>query len=76
MEFVNASCEICNTNFSIAGHVAVKPIAECAPSENSKNSFSSPQQFIPQSQTINNASNSFELSVKPYSINVIRLHAQ
>jgi alpha-L-arabinofuranosidase len=80
LKFVNASGEICNTNFSISGQVVVKPNAEWitlfSPSTNDENSFTTPQQFIPRSQPINNASDSFELSVKPYSVNVIRLHTQ
>jgi alpha-L-arabinofuranosidase len=80
LKFVNASGEICNTNFSISGDLGIKPNAEwiilCAPSANDENSFTTPEQFIPRSQPINNASDSFELSVKPYSVNVIRLHTQ
>ena len=77
---VNASADTYQTSISLTGVTNLQPMAELislkAVSPNAENSFTEPTKYIPQTQTVNGVKPFFEISFKPYSINVLRLHTK
>ncbi len=77
---VNASGTPYQTSISIEGVKELQSTGQLlslyAPSPNVENSFTAPIKYIPKEQQLANISPYFELNFKPYSINVLRLHAR
>ncbi|MEO5891334.1 MAG: alpha-L-arabinofuranosidase C-terminal domain-containing protein [Ferruginibacter sp.] len=80
VKVVNASSQPYLSSISINGLTAVNQTADLstlsAGSLYAENSFHTPTRYIPQYQRINNISTDFEMSFKPYSINVLRIHTK
>ena len=76
---VNAGAEAYTIKLTLDNAPAVQPQANlitlAAPRGEAENSFAQPKQYVPVSNTVTGISNSFELTFKPYSINVLRLHS-
>lgn len=77
---VNASASPYQTNISLTGVNVLQPMGELvslrASSAEAENSFEEPTKYIPQTQTVGGIKSLFEISFKPYSINVLRLHTK
>ncbi|WP_301929663.1 alpha-L-arabinofuranosidase C-terminal domain-containing protein [Ferruginibacter sp.] len=77
---VNASANPYQTSISLTGVTALQSIGELislrADSPEAENSFAEPTKYIPQTQTVGGITSFFEISFKPYSINVLRLHTK
>ena len=77
---VNASGNPYLTSISLNGIATLQPIADLislqAASPDAENSFAEPIKYIPQTQTVSVVKPFFQISFKPYSINVLRLHTK
>jgi alpha-N-arabinofuranosidase len=77
---VNASGYPCQTSISLTGTSSIQPTADLitlqADSPDAENSFKEPEKYIPHTQKIGGVKSSFEISFKPYSINVLRIHTR
>ena len=77
---VNASAVPYQTSISLNGVSNLQPMVDLislkAASPDAENSFAEPTKYIPQTQTVNGVKPFFEISFKPYSINVLRLHTK
>jgi alpha-L-arabinofuranosidase len=49
-------------------------IALAAPNGEAENSFTQPRKYVPVTSTITGVNNSFAITFKPYSINIVRVH--
>lgn len=80
IKVVNASSDIYATTFHLKGISAVQPLALLtslhSDSLQAENSFDTPQKYIPHSQEIKGIKKDFTIELKPYSINVLRIHTQ
>ncbi|MEO6232603.1 MAG: alpha-L-arabinofuranosidase C-terminal domain-containing protein [Ferruginibacter sp.] len=77
---VNASANPYQTSISVNGVPGLQSMGELislrAASPEAENSFAEPTKYIPQTQTVGGVTPLFEISFKPYSINVLRLHTK
>jgi alpha-L-arabinofuranosidase len=77
---VNASANPYQTGISLTGVTGLQSMGELislrAASPEVENSFAAPTKYIPQTQTVEGITPFFEISFKPYSINVLRLHTK
>ena len=77
IKMVNAAGMRCNTTLQIAGNTRIDKEAMLttltADGENAENSFSQPNAIIPVNSLLYNASGEFQLTLPPYSVNVLRL---
>jgi len=77
---VNASANPYQTSISLTGVAGLQPMGELislrADSTDAENSFSQPTKYVPQTQTVGGIKSFFEITFKPYSINVLRLHTK
>ena len=77
---VNASAHTYQTVVSLTGISLLQPTADLitlhADSPGAENTFTYPKKYIPQLQKIGGIKSSFEISFKPYSINVLKLHTK
>jgi alpha-L-arabinofuranosidase len=76
---VNAGAEPVNTTINLENATRVQSTATLitlsAPDGEAENSMAQPKQYIPVTTPVTGTSKSFELTFKPYSINVLRIRA-
>lgn len=77
---VNASANGYQTNINLNGLSSLQGTADLitlnADSPDAENSFNTPEKYVPKSQKISGIKPSFDITFKPYSINVLRIHAK
>jgi alpha-N-arabinofuranosidase len=80
VKVVNASANPYQTSISVNGvpglHSTGELISLRAASPEAENSFAEPIKYVPQTQTVGGITSFFEISFKPYSINVLRLQTK
>jgi alpha-N-arabinofuranosidase len=80
VKVVNASANPYQTSISVNGVPGLQSTGELislrAASPEAENSFAEPTKYVPQTQTVGGVTPYFEISFKPYSINVLRLQTK
>jgi alpha-L-arabinofuranosidase len=77
IKVVNAGRAVCRTAVRVGEKAVVGPEASLttlsAADEGAENSFERPTEHVPVTTMVGGLSNNFELELKPYSVNVLRL---